>query len=209
MVGMISYRFQLASLLLFLSIAVASATVVEMANGSKQTVDSVAVSGDKLICQTSFGVLTFKAENLSAKERARYFPSSVSAQPVSPATVVATPVMTPAATPAKIAAKPPVLKSGEEPPFPKESVGSPEFNTKIGKKAAGSAVLARIEGNLYLLTVRHLLGPMGGFPSETKPAEVPGFVKSIELHGLYSGQAQLSGGGIKAARCRQGEGAPT
>ena len=81
------------------------------------------------------------------------------------------------------------------PSFPKMFVGKPEFNTKVGSRSAGTACLAKFENNpqVYLLTVRHLLGPAGGFPELVPPDQVPSFVTSIQLSNLF-------GGGSKAYR---------
>jgi Trypsin-like peptidase domain len=74
-----------------------------------------------------------------------------------------------------------------EPVFPRRFVGGPEFQTSAGTREAGTAFLARMPGNpqVYILTVHHLLGPMGGFARLISHAEVPAFVQSIRLHELF------------------------
>ncbi len=75
-----------------------------------------------------------------------------------------------------------------EPKFPRGFAGSPEFSTTEGRQSAGTAFLAKIPGGkkAYLLTVRHLLGPDGGFKELTPQEKVPSFVKSIRLKALGS-----------------------
>src|SRR5689334_10660786 len=65
--------------------------------------------------------------------------------------------------------------------FSKTFVGHPEFTTKLGTRSSGTAFLAKFENgpSVYLLTVRHLLGPAGGFPQLIPPDQVPSFVSSI------------------------------
>lgn len=74
------------------------------------------------------------------------------------------------------------------PVYPKGFVGGAEFNTKDGKQAAGraSVVTAGTGGKTYVVTARHLLGPMGGFKTQTAAADVPAFVRSIKIE-PYSG----------------------
>lgn len=74
-----------------------------------------------------------------------------------------------------------------EPVFPRRFVGGPEFQTNAGTQEAGTAFLARMPGDpqVYILTVHHLLGPMGGFARLISHAEVPSFVQSIRLHELF------------------------
>jgi hypothetical protein len=73
-------------------------------------------------------------------------------------------------------------------PFPKTFVGKPEFTTKAGVRSPGTACLATFENNpqIYLLTVRHLLGPAGGFPQLIPPDQMPLFVSSIRLLYLFA-----------------------
>lgn len=70
-----------------------------------------------------------------------------------------------------------------EPKFPNRFVGSPEFDTTSGRQSAGTAFLARsaADEQVFILTVRHLLGPDGGFKELTPQDKVPSFVKSIRL----------------------------
>ncbi len=77
--------------------------------------------------------------------------------------------------------------------FPKMFVGKPEFHTKAGNRAPGTACLARFENSsqIYLLTVRHLLGPSGGFPALVPPAEVPAFVSEIRLWHFFAPGSKL------------------
>jgi hypothetical protein len=77
--------------------------------------------------------------------------------------------------------------------FPKTFVGRPEFTTKAGTRTSGTAFLAKIEngGPVYLLTVRHLLGPAGGFPELIPPDQVPSFVSAIRLQYLFAPGSKL------------------
>jgi S1-C subfamily serine protease len=79
-----------------------------------------------------------------------------------------------------------------EPKFPNGFVGSPEFNTTAGRQSAGTAFLGRSNtgSQVFMLTVRHLLGPDGGFKELTPPEKVPAFVKSVRLKSFV-------GGGVK------------
>ncbi len=76
--------------------------------------------------------------------------------------------------------------------FPKMFVGRPEFSTKLGERGAGTSFLAKFENRapIYLLTVRHLLGPSGGFPQLIKAEEVPSFVSAIRLRYLFTAGAK-------------------
>jgi len=66
-------------------------------------------------------------------------------------------------------------------------VGGPEFHTAAGTQAAGTAFLARLPGDpqVYVMTVHHLLGPMGGFRRLITHEEVPSFVQGIQLFELF------------------------
>lgn len=77
--------------------------------------------------------------------------------------------------------------------FPKMFVGSPEFETKLGTRGAGTAFLGKFDDRpgVYLLTVRHLLGPAGGFPELVAPADVPAFVRAIRLRYLFTGGSKF------------------
>jgi hypothetical protein len=79
------------------------------------------------------------------------------------------------------------------PNFPRVFVGKPEFSTKVGNRSAGTACLVRFEGNpqIYLLTVRHLLGPSGGFPQLISPPEVPSFVSAIRLLNIFGAGSKV------------------
>ena len=79
-----------------------------------------------------------------------------------------------------------------EPRFPQAFVGGSEINTIEGRRSAGTAFLARIDNapQIYLLSVRHLLGPDGGFKALTPPEQVPAFVKGIRLHSFTSNGAK-------------------
>ena len=76
-----------------------------------------------------------------------------------------------------------------EPKFPNRFVGGPEFNTTAGRQSAGTAFLARsaADKQVFILTVRHLLGPDGGFKELTPQDKVPSFVKSIRLKPFVGG----------------------
>jgi len=82
-----------------------------------------------------------------------------------------------------------------EPTFSATFVGGPEFYTTAGRRSAGTAFLARtnLVPDVFILTVRHLLGPSGGFQALVSPEKVPGFVSTIKLR-------YLSGTGSKEYR---------
>ena len=71
-----------------------------------------------------------------------------------------------------------------EPKFSKAFVGCPEFDTAAGRQSSGTAFLAKDGNQTFLLTVRHLLGPDGGFKELTPQDKVPSFVKSVRLQPL-------------------------
>src|SRR3954454_2240411 len=77
--------------------------------------------------------------------------------------------------------------------FPKTFVGRPEFTTTAGTKTSGTAFLAKFQNGapIYLLTVRHLLGPAGGFPELVPPDQVPSFVSTIRLQYLFASGSKL------------------
>jgi hypothetical protein len=77
--------------------------------------------------------------------------------------------------------------------FPKTFVGRPEFTTKLGTRTSGTGFLAKFEngGPIYLLTVRHLLGPAGGFPQLIPADQVPSFVSAIRLEYLFAPGSKL------------------
>ena len=75
------------------------------------------------------------------------------------------------------------------PTYPNDFVGSPEFNTTAGRQSAGTASVIKLkEGTQsYIVSARHLLGPMGGFKTQTAAADVPSFVKSIRILSFAGG----------------------
>jgi hypothetical protein len=81
----------------------------------------------------------------------------------------------------------------QTPLFPRNFVGHPEFQTKQGNQSAGTAFLAKLENapGVYLLTVRHLLGPKGHFPTQISAAELPSFVRAVRLEQLFGGGSRL------------------
>jgi hypothetical protein len=80
-----------------------------------------------------------------------------------------------------------------EPQFPHHFAGSPEFHTILGTQAAGSCCYAKRLDNpqVYLLSVNHLLGPMGGFGRLVPHEEVPGFVQSIRFMDLFDDESAM------------------
>ena len=171
----------------------ARAVDVKFADGTTQSFEAVSAVGDKLNCRTPYGVVNFASVSLAPEERSRFFPgliteasptpapnSNVSQSPTAP-TAVSSPSPTRFSVPKR---KP--RNDVSEPAFSKRSVGSPEFDTKAGRKAAGTAVVVRAEQSSqeFILTVRHLLGPDGGFQKLVEPQDIPAFVKSIDLNGL-------------------------
>jgi hypothetical protein len=77
--------------------------------------------------------------------------------------------------------------------FPKMFVGKPEFHTTAGNRSPGTACLVKFEDSaqIYLLTVRHLLGPSGGFPQLIPPDQVPAFVSEIRLWHFFAPGSKL------------------
>lgn len=82
-----------------------------------------------------------------------------------------------------------IAHSQQVPSFPKNFVGIPEFRTTEGSRSAGTASLVKIAGSFqaYFVTVRHLLGPAGGFAQQVSQEQVPNFVSSISLTQLWGG----------------------
>ncbi len=92
--------------------------------------------------------------------------------------------------------------------FPKTFVGHPEFSTKLGNRSSGTAFVAKFENRapVYLLTVRHLLGPSGGFPQLIPPDQVPSFVTAIRLQYLFApGSKFLRVEGLKVPETPDGK----
>ncbi len=94
-------------------------------------------------------------------------------------------------------------------PFPRSFVGSPEFHTSAGVQTAGTAFLARRAGDsqIYLLTVRHLLGPDGGFATEVAAEQVPAFVQRIRMQPLWGGSRLYTVKGLKVPATADGKAA--
>ena len=109
------------------------------------------------------------------------------APPQPPAAPVATtPVITNAAPALAVAPTP-----AGPPTYPDGFVGGPEFHTTIGDQAAGTASVVKLKGGTqsYIISARHLLGPDGGFKTQTAAADVPAFVQSIQIE-AFSGGSQ-------------------
>jgi CBS domain-containing protein len=75
------------------------------------------------------------------------------------------------------------------PSLPNDFAGLPEFKTTAGRVQAGTASLVRLEGRpeSYIVSARHLLGPLGGFDKQIAAADVPEFVQSIRMTSLHCG----------------------
>ena len=110
----------------------------------------------------------------------------------SPPPIVPTPANTgtvPSVTaviPARNSQSPPV--SSLPPSYPEGFVGGPEFDTTAGRQAAGTASVIKLKDGTqsYVVSARHLLGPMGGFATQTAARDVPAFVGHIRI-GCFSG----------------------
>jgi hypothetical protein len=84
------------------------------------------------------------------------------------------------------------------PVYPRSFAGGPEFQTKEGKQSAGTASVVTAGPGLtqgYVVSARHLLGPMGGFKEQIPAVSVPAFVRAIKIESFSSGSRtyQVSG----------------
>ena len=70
-------------------------------------------------------------------------------------------------------------------------VGSPEFETRSGKFSAGTAFLAKLQGeaNPLLITAQHIFGSAGGLETEVPREQMAGFSKRATLHDLVKGKS--------------------
>ena len=84
------------------------------------------------------------------------------------------------------------------PSYPKDFVGGPEFTTTGGKQSAGTASVIKIKGETqsYIVSARHLLGPMGGFKNQTPAKDVPQFVKNITIKSFSGGSKRYDVTGL-------------
>jgi hypothetical protein len=122
-------------------------------------------------------------------------PSPGSAPAIAPAPANPTPAAVvpapsapspPAATVAPVAPASPPLA----PTYPDDFVGGPEFVTTAGEQAAGTASVVKLKDGTqsYIVSARHLLGPEGGFKTQTAASDVPTFVKSIRIKSFAGGE---------------------
>ena len=142
-----------------------------------------------IISVESDGVLVRRGEGSPFKVAKEFIPPEAIAVPAVTPTATPVPVVLQATPAPKIT--PQVTPTSGPPSLPLGFVGHPEFDTHEGRQSAGTAFLSKTPGNdtSYLLTVRHLLGPMGGFKQLTPPEKVPSFVRSITLRPLTSGSS--------------------
>jgi hypothetical protein len=111
-------------------------------------------------------------------------PAATNAGPVNPvAPVPAAPKNPPTPQPAVTAVP------SAPPTYPNDFVGGPEFNTTAGRQAAGTASVIKLKDGTqsYIVSARHLLGPDGGFKTQTAAKDVPAFVQSIRIESFSGG----------------------
>jgi len=108
------------------------------------------------------------------------------APPPAPSSATAT---TSTATVAAPATPSPAPAPTEPPTYPNDFVGGPEFDTTAGQQSAGTASVVKLEGGTqsYIVSARHLLGPDGGFATQTPADQVPAFVQSIRIESFSGG----------------------
>lgn len=137
----------------------------------------------------SDGILVSRGGGVPFKVRKEAVPSEALLVPTAPPTPIQTPVPVVRQVTPQPTSTPQALVSSSPPTLPFGFVGHPEFDTEAGRQCAGTAFLSRAhdDDTIYLLTVRHLLGPMGGFKQLTPPEKVPYFVRSISLQPLTGG----------------------
>lgn len=75
------------------------------------------------------------------------------------------------------------------PTYPSDFVGGAEVETIDGTQGAGTASVIKLKDGFqcYVVSARHLLGPMGGFKTQTAAKDVPSFVKSIKIDAFSGG----------------------
>ena len=83
----------------------------------------------------------------------------------------------------------PLRAESQLPDLPKAFAGHAQFETTAGFRKHGWAdlVAARPGSQPYILSVRRLLGPEGGFARQVALAEVPAFVRCIEIDSFAEG----------------------
>ncbi len=107
--------------------------------------------------------------------------------PPPPAPVAASPMPAAPASPPP----PPTPPAPAGPPtYPDDFVGGGEVQATTGTHAAGTASVVHLKGQTqsYIVSARHLLGPMGGFPTQTAAKDVPSVVQSISIDAFSGGQ---------------------
>ena len=126
-------------------------------------------------------------------------------------TIQAVPAGTPLGLPAP-PAPPPPPPGTVAPSYPLSCIGKPNFETPQGNHASGLANLLVYQPSDpgYIVTVRHLLGPLGGFANQIAAKDVPTAVQTIQIAD-YTGASTdyaVTGLVVRSARPRAEGGSP-
>lgn len=83
----------------------------------------------------------------------------------------------------------PLSARSEAPTFPKAFAGRAQFETTGGFKEGGWADLVSVRpgSEPFIVSVRRLLGPKGGFDRQTPVAEVISFVRHVKIDSFVGG----------------------
>jgi hypothetical protein len=83
----------------------------------------------------------------------------------------------------------PAFAEDQPPSIPKNFAGHAEFETTVGFKHAGwgCLVTTKTGSSVFLLTVRRLLGPEGGFAKQIPAADMGAFVRNITIDSFSAG----------------------
>ena len=97
-------------------------------------------------------------------------------------TIQAVPAGTPLGLPAP-PPPPPPPPGTVAPTYPTASIGTPTFETSAGNHSSGTAsLLIYQDGDPgYIVTVRHLLGPLGGYATQFAAKDVPKAVLTMQI----------------------------
>ena len=132
-----------------------------------------------------------------------------------PAPAPASPLIAPTsvhAPPTPVVAPVPPTPSGP-PSYPNDFVGGAEVDTAAGERGAGTASVIHLKGQMqsYIVSARHLLGPDGGFATQTAAKDVPTFVQSISINSFSGGRHHydVTGLVVPTTRLKANGGMPT
>jgi len=156
-----------------------------------QAVQVMGQSGGKVVIMVTLadgsnGVFQVGAADVTLTPAAPAPPPPATAPMPTPAP--ASPMATAPASPPPAPSTPAPAPTGP-PTWPDDFVGGEEVEATTGTNAAGTASVVHLKGQTqsYIVSARHLLGPMGGFPTQTAAKDVPSVVKTITIDAFSGG----------------------